>query len=409
MSALPFGQFAQFAFYFLPTIIALSKKASNSRKVILLNIFLGWTGIGWVISLIMAIRGKQLIPGAPLQSAAAPFKQEFKQSLPPPTASSIIANQNLMTGAHFLGSIFGRIKNLLATRRCNSVQGFQTNNRHNKRWAWAAIFGLILAGGVVGGLFNKTSEPTIASTTTTTSTTIPMIDWTEILVPAKNALEISALLCEDLDSLILKQVIIISERISASEKASIDQFDGAAYLKTINWSSFQHEDNIVNEQLGISTPLLITHTTTTPTVEQLSKFLNDSISTCLLAESSETLLSDARFLDSRMNLMQYKASHLPWYPKGFTEYKGDIAWRWLERGEFNCSYGDHCWGMLVVAKNGCPSSLYAEITILDGSGSNVGYTNDTTSGLSPGQQAKLIFEDFTSGADSARLGEISCY
>lgn len=408
MSALPFDQFAQFGFYFLPTIISLSKKASNSRKVILLNIFLGWTGIGWVISLIMAIRGKQFIAETPFQSAA-PLKHDFEPSLPPPTASSIIANQNLMTGAHFLGSIFGRVKNLFATRRHNSIQGFQVNNRHNKRWAWSAIFGLIMAVGLVGGLLNKTSEQTVASTTTTTSTTIPMIDWTEILVPGKNAPDISTSLCKDLDSLISKQAKIIKERISASDKASIDQFDGAAYIKTIDWSSFQHEDNIVNEQLGISNPLLITNTTTTPSAEQSSKFLNDSISTCLLAETSETLLSDARFLDSRMNLMQYKASHLPWYPKGFTEYKGDIAWRWLERGEFNCSYGDHCWGMLVVAKNGCPSSLYAEITILDGSGSNVGYTNDTTSGLSPGQQAKLIFEDFTPGADSARLGEISCY
>ena len=408
MSALPFGQIAQFAFYFLPTIISLSKKASNSRKVILLNIFLGWTGIGWVISLVMAIRGKQLIAGTPFQSAA-PLKQEFEPVLPPPTASSIIANQNLMTGAHFLGSIFGRIKNLFNTRRHNSVNGFQVNNRNNKRWAWAAIFGLILAVGAVGNLFNKSSEQTVASTTTTTSSTIPMIDWTEILVPGKNASDISASFCKDLDSLISKQAKIIKERISASEKASIDQFDGAAYIKTIDWSTFQHEDNIVNEQLGLSSPLLIANTSTAPSVEQSSKFLNDSIDTCLLAETSKTLLSDARFLDSRMNLMQYKATHLPWYPKGFTEYKGDIAWKWLEHGEFRCSYGDHCWGMLVVAKNGCPSSLYAEITILDGSGSNVGYTNDTTSGLSPGQQAKLIFEDFTPGADSARLGEISCY
>ena len=408
MSALPFGQFAQFAFYFLPTIISLSKKANNSRKVILLNIFLGWTGIGWVISLVMAIRGKQHIAGTPLQSAA-PLKQEFEPSLPPPTASSIIANQNLMTGAHFLGSIFGRLKNLLNTRKLNSANGFQVNNRNNKRWAWAVIFGLILVVGVAGNLFKKTSEQTIASTTSTTSTTIPMIDWTEILLPGKNAPDISTSLCRDLDSLISKQAKIIKERISASDKASIDQFDGAAYIKTIDWSTFQHEDNIVNEQLGISSPLLIANTSTAPSVEQSSKFLNDSISTCLLAETSKTLLSDARFLDSRMNLMQYKATHLPWYPKGFTEYKGEIAWRWLEHGEFRCSYGDHCWGMLVVAKNGCPSSLYAEITILDGSGSNVGYTNDTTSGLSPGQQAKLIFEDFTPGADSARLGEISCY
>jgi hypothetical protein len=102
---------------------------------------------------------------------------------------------------------------------------------------------------------------------------------------------------------------------------------------------------------------------------------------------------------------------LPWYPEGFNEYEGDsqIAWRWLDKGEYSCSYGDHCWGMSIIAREGCPSMVYAEISILDESDSNIGFTNDTTSGLSAGQKAKLVFEDFTPGAKSARLAKISCY
>ncbi len=38
--------------YFLPAIIASSRKKSNRLAIILLNVFLGWTFIGWVAALI---------------------------------------------------------------------------------------------------------------------------------------------------------------------------------------------------------------------------------------------------------------------------------------------------------------------------------------------------------------------
>ncbi|MGG7035714.1 MAG: superinfection immunity protein [Flavobacterium sp.] len=38
--------------YFLPAIIAVSRKKSNRLAIILLNVFLGWTFIGWVAALI---------------------------------------------------------------------------------------------------------------------------------------------------------------------------------------------------------------------------------------------------------------------------------------------------------------------------------------------------------------------
>lgn len=103
---------------------------------------------------------------------------------------------------------------------------------------------------------------------------------------------------------------------------------------------------------------------------------------------------------------------LPWYPEGYTEYDGDsqIAWRWLKPGsEYSCSYSDYCFGMSIIARDGCPSSHYAEITILDSSGTNKGFTNDTTSGLGASQKAKLIFETFEQGAKTAMLAKISCY
>lgn len=43
------------AFYFLPTIIALMRGRRNTLAIFLLNFFLGWTFIGWVVSLVWAV------------------------------------------------------------------------------------------------------------------------------------------------------------------------------------------------------------------------------------------------------------------------------------------------------------------------------------------------------------------
>ena len=44
--------------YFLPSIIAGIKKRKNSVDILVLNIFLGWTIIGWIIALMWAVTGK---------------------------------------------------------------------------------------------------------------------------------------------------------------------------------------------------------------------------------------------------------------------------------------------------------------------------------------------------------------
>jgi len=43
------------AFYFLPAIIAAVRHTHNATGILLLNIFLGWTVVGWFIALIMAL------------------------------------------------------------------------------------------------------------------------------------------------------------------------------------------------------------------------------------------------------------------------------------------------------------------------------------------------------------------
>jgi hypothetical protein len=45
-----------FLLYFLPSIIALTRSKRNTLSIFLLNFFLGWTLVGWVVALVWAVK-----------------------------------------------------------------------------------------------------------------------------------------------------------------------------------------------------------------------------------------------------------------------------------------------------------------------------------------------------------------
>ncbi|MGA2695405.1 MAG: superinfection immunity protein [Terriglobales bacterium] len=45
-----------FVIYFVPFIIALAKSKRNTLTIFLINFFLGWSLIGWIVALVMALR-----------------------------------------------------------------------------------------------------------------------------------------------------------------------------------------------------------------------------------------------------------------------------------------------------------------------------------------------------------------
>jgi Superinfection immunity protein len=47
--------------YFLPTIVAVARKVTNQGSVAVINFFLGWTLIGWVVARAMACRTSRLV------------------------------------------------------------------------------------------------------------------------------------------------------------------------------------------------------------------------------------------------------------------------------------------------------------------------------------------------------------
>ena len=54
---LPFFGFG-LAMYFLPSLIALGRNKRDVTAIVLLNFFLGWTMIGWVVALVWAVKAR---------------------------------------------------------------------------------------------------------------------------------------------------------------------------------------------------------------------------------------------------------------------------------------------------------------------------------------------------------------
>jgi hypothetical protein len=57
----PFFGFG-FVLYFLPSIVALARSKRDIVAILLLNFFLGWTAIGWIVALIWAVKGDTPAP-----------------------------------------------------------------------------------------------------------------------------------------------------------------------------------------------------------------------------------------------------------------------------------------------------------------------------------------------------------
>jgi len=51
-----------FLLYFLPSIIALARSKRDLLAIVLLNLFLGWSVIGWIVALVWA--AKNDVPSA---------------------------------------------------------------------------------------------------------------------------------------------------------------------------------------------------------------------------------------------------------------------------------------------------------------------------------------------------------
>lgn len=72
-----------FPLYFLPAIIAKARKNSNTTGIFVLNLFLGWTFIGWIAAWIWAFSsGSKQSPTVIVNNTSQAYSQEYKAEKP---------------------------------------------------------------------------------------------------------------------------------------------------------------------------------------------------------------------------------------------------------------------------------------------------------------------------------------
>src|SRR5215470_4511876 len=71
------------AFYLLPTIVAMQRKVARSAGIVMLNIFLGWTFLGWLAALIWACSAETQTEARLRELALMQMARGFSQPPPP--------------------------------------------------------------------------------------------------------------------------------------------------------------------------------------------------------------------------------------------------------------------------------------------------------------------------------------
>lgn len=291
---------------------------------------------------------------------------------------------------------------------------------YKKWWFWVLVMPLV--GGIVGNLIpdksarnsnnsgkNSKESPTTVQTTTTTTTILPEVMYQDILKLNIDSASESKEICNKLSKSIETQQKSTTKHLKLLKGVDGNAYRVKEFLDSVSWTIVDQEGTFTFGLETIAAEQLSGVTVSPPTRAMNMAFLIDSLATCNLAIAYSEALAQSVSVNEFVAQFRARVQNLPWYPEGFGIFSNGIAYRWLENGEYRCSYGNHCWGMYVVVQNGCPTSLYVEITILDGAGTNIGYTNDIANRVRAGDKVKLVFEDFTPGARSARVAEISCY
>ncbi|MGP6189176.1 MAG: superinfection immunity protein [Vulcanimicrobiaceae bacterium] len=60
------------ALYFAPTLVAMSRKHSSTVAILVLNLLLGWTALGWIVALVWALNVDRKVVDVNVTNAPPP-------------------------------------------------------------------------------------------------------------------------------------------------------------------------------------------------------------------------------------------------------------------------------------------------------------------------------------------------
>lgn len=224
----------------------------------------------------------------------------------------------------------------------------------------------------------------------------------------------TAAVCTSYKSLIIRWQAVAAQRMSRLAGAPTNPYDAYEFAKgKRDWlddntaTTFGASGRAIGERRLLRLAGMDTRYITDGMVTMVGRDLRAS---CNVDDKYAETRSALAALDRRTAQVLAAAARRPWYPRGYNAYLADedIAWRWSNTRECQSSSYGYCWGMLIKVRSACPSYLYAEVEIKTGS-RVIDFSNDTLSGLDPGETGELSFEHYGgSGTLYASLSEISC-
>lgn len=104
----------------------------------------------------------------------------------------------------------------------------------------------------------------------------------------------------------------------------------------------------------------------------------------------------------------------PWLLEGYTKVS-DVASKSNVKAGFKrawpdksaCAGATECEELTIIPAKAC-ESLFVNMTIEDGDGNNIGFTNSMATNVAKYQPAKMIFTTYVEGARKFLLQEVSC-
>lgn len=86
---------------------------------------------------------------------------------------------------------------------------------------------------------------------------------------------------------------------------------------------------------------------------------------------------------------------------------GTLYFRYMGSDEFTCGYWN-CVGVAVYTMDGCPGGVYLDASVLDSSGTVVGYANTQIGPLRADEQGAELLETTVDWSDSFRVETVNC-
>ena len=103
-----------------------------------------------------------------------------------------------------------------------------------------------------------------------------------------------------------------------------------------------------------------------------------------------------------------------WVPDGYdisfqgTQVIEGFAQKFLKSG-FQCASGSEgCWGVSVIAKEGCPNGIFGYMFYTDSSGDQLPEVMETTGRAQAMQKMTLVFNIYNTGVKSGRIWKVGC-